>query len=97
MIYIMAHNKVNLNNFYLDKTFDKDMYEFFLTKGKAKNPPTELIKKITHEGFNVNLEWEFDRYNSSLQNQNFHAPSIFYHTYINNFEIKDDYIGFLLY
>jgi hypothetical protein len=97
VIYIIAHNKINFSNFYVDETFDKSMYGFFLTKGKDSTSSDAIVTKIKDEGFDVDLEWKLDIYNEKLQNQSFHAPTVFYHTYINDFEYKDNFIGFLEY
>lgn len=97
MIYIMAHNKVNFNNFYVDKSFDKEIYLVFLTSGKRGHNQTSLIEKIKNEGLGMTLEWELENYNKNLQLNTFHAPSIFYNTHVSGFEFKNDYVGFLEY
>lgn len=95
MINIIAHNKVYFNNLYEDKSFDYNLYKFFLTEGrKDKLDISDIIKK---EGFDVEKEWLMEEYNPYLQSNNFHAPSIFYHTHLNNTKFNDNYIGFLEY
>ncbi len=95
MIYIVAHNKVDFNNLYVDETFDSNMYKFFLTEGRINKK--DITKVIESEGFGIEMEWKLDKYNPKLQKYNFHAPSIFYHTYLNNFKFDGTYIGFLEY
>lgn len=100
MIYIIAHDKFEPKNFYIDKTFDKELYSVFLTAGKHSKSESSInsfIKKINEAGFNTEKEWEFNNYNKDLQQRNFHAPSVFYHTHCNNFKFKNEFIGFMEY
>ena len=99
MIYIIAHNRVDFDNFYCDNQLDKSMFSFFLTEGKKKNIKISnaLIDKISKENFSCVREWELGSYNNSLQKKRFFAPSILYHCHLNEFKDEDSYMGFMEY
>ena len=101
MIYVMAHNKINFENYKMDPEWDENLFSFFLTEGRTKNTKVSdtLIKKIHAENFQCILEWELPQYNGILQKKRFFAPSILYH-YHTNFEATSSelkYMGFLEY
>jgi len=101
MIYVMAHNKINFENYKMDPEWDENLFSFFLTEGRTKNTKVSdtLIKKIHAENFQCILEWELPQYNGILQKKRFFAPSILYHYHTNFEAISSElkYMGFLEY
>ena len=95
----MAHNEAMFNDLYADKSFDKDMFGFYVTEGRVKNKKVTdaLLKSIATEGFDTIQEWQFSEYNPVLQNKTFLASTVLYHMHSNSVDSPNDYIGFLEY
>lgn len=93
-LYIIYHQYIKPEFYEVDPEFDKNHVQLIQVSGykESKKYPIDY----SSEGYTTHKESDFEFYNPLLQQKKYHAPSVLYHVYKNNW-YPAKYIGFLEY